>query len=146
MTPNTLPGAAEAPELMEVLARLMPVFDKAIGGMMFTADRAGEVIADMNTLRAALATPKADSSEPTAGAAAEIDHAYRKGFIDGQLSMHERHDEPEGYDDSIPTRTLCATCGRRYGEHYGSACDDDSATGRRFMVIGTTAGLEGEKQ
>jgi hypothetical protein len=35
------------------LTRLMPIIEKGVGGLVFTADKAGEVAADMNTLRAA---------------------------------------------------------------------------------------------
>lgn len=45
---------ARAAELEGALRRLWPVFDKSTKGLVFTAERAGEVAADMNTLRAAL--------------------------------------------------------------------------------------------
>lgn len=45
---------ARVAELEGALRRLWPVFDKATKGLVFTAERAGEVAADMNTLRAAL--------------------------------------------------------------------------------------------
>ena len=43
--------------LREALFRLWPAVEKAMAGLVFTADRAGEVQADMNTLRASLKTP-----------------------------------------------------------------------------------------
>lgn len=45
--------------LREALFRLWPAVEKAMAGLVFTADRAGEVQADMNTLRASLKTPNA---------------------------------------------------------------------------------------
>lgn len=45
---------ARVAELEGALRRLWPVLDKATKGLVFTAERAGEVAADMNTLRAAL--------------------------------------------------------------------------------------------
>lgn len=45
---------ARVAELEGALRRLWPVLDKATKGLVFTAERAGEVVADMNTLRAAL--------------------------------------------------------------------------------------------
>lgn len=45
---------ARVAELEGALRRLWPVFDKATKGLVFTAERAGEVAADMNTLRAEL--------------------------------------------------------------------------------------------
>lgn len=44
-----------APQQQEALTRLWPLFERAIKDLVFTADRAGEVMADMNTLRAAIA-------------------------------------------------------------------------------------------
>lgn len=43
--------------LCAALARLWPVLERAMSGLVFTADRAGEVQADMNTLRASLKRP-----------------------------------------------------------------------------------------
>jgi hypothetical protein len=39
----------------QALARLWPLFERATKDLVFTAERAGEVMADMNTLRAAIA-------------------------------------------------------------------------------------------
>ena len=39
------------------LTRLWPALERAMSGLVFTADRAGEVQADMNTLRAHIKTP-----------------------------------------------------------------------------------------
>jgi hypothetical protein len=44
-------------ERMEALRRLWPLFERSTKDLVFTADRAGEVAADMATLRAALAAP-----------------------------------------------------------------------------------------
>jgi hypothetical protein len=59
--------------LLEALHRLWPIFERATKGLVFTADRAGEVTADMNTLRAALAEAEA---QPTPGENAR-NHADR---------------------------------------------------------------------
>jgi len=54
-----------APGLAEALNRLMPAVEKAMKGMVFTAEKAGEVAADMNTIRAALAShPVPSAPEP----------------------------------------------------------------------------------
>lgn len=45
--------AAELAALRAALARLWPLLDKATKDYVFTAERAGEVIADMETLRRA---------------------------------------------------------------------------------------------
>ena len=45
------------------LTRLWPALERAMSGLVFTADRAGEVQADMNTLRAHIKTPNG-SVEP----------------------------------------------------------------------------------
>lgn len=52
--------------LRAALARLMPVIEKGVAGLVFTADRAGEVEADMNTLRAYLSQPQEQAAEPVA--------------------------------------------------------------------------------
>lgn len=44
---------------MGSLERLWPVLERAMSGLVFTADQAGEVQADMNTLRASLKRPNA---------------------------------------------------------------------------------------
>lgn len=58
--------AATNPEpaapVLTALKRMLPIFEKAIGDLCFTADKAGEVIADMNTLRSA--TNPEPASEP----------------------------------------------------------------------------------
>ena len=47
--------AALPQQAQEALTRLWPLFERATKDLVFTADRAGEVMADMNTLRAAIA-------------------------------------------------------------------------------------------
>lgn len=47
----------------EALRRLWPIIEKALGGLVFTADKAGEVAADMATVRAALAQQAATPSD-----------------------------------------------------------------------------------
>lgn len=52
----------EVEALRESLFRLWPAVEKAMAGMVFTADRAGEIAADMNAIRAAIA-PKEPEGE-----------------------------------------------------------------------------------
>ena len=59
-------------EALAALQRLMPAIEKGIGGLVFTADKAGEIAADMNTLRAALATQPAQPSTLVERSDAEI--------------------------------------------------------------------------
>lgn len=54
--------ASAAPQpvaLTDALQRLWPAIEKAMAGLVFTAERAGEVASDMNTVRAVLAASQA---------------------------------------------------------------------------------------
>lgn len=65
----TAPQAAqprEPADALNALARLWPLFERSTKGYVFTAERAGEVMADMNKVRAMLA---AAPTAPEAGAA-----------------------------------------------------------------------------
>ena len=57
MFAEKLAAQIELEGLREALFRLWPAVEKAMAGLVFTADRAGEVQADMDTLRANLKTP-----------------------------------------------------------------------------------------
>lgn len=48
--------------LREALFRLWPAVEKAMAGLVFTGDRAGEIAADMSAIRAAIA-PKEPANE-----------------------------------------------------------------------------------
>jgi hypothetical protein len=56
------PPAPSADRLREALRRLWPLIDQSWGGYVFTAERAGEVAADMQTLRE-VATEQAPRGE-----------------------------------------------------------------------------------
>lgn len=49
----------DAHRMQFALHRLWPALERAMGGLVFTADRAGEIAADMNTLREYSKTPNA---------------------------------------------------------------------------------------
>lgn len=68
--------------IKEAMSRLMPVFDKLIGGAVFTADKAGQVIADMDVLRRFAAAP-APSPEPVLTDAIEAIITERRASWDG---------------------------------------------------------------
>jgi hypothetical protein len=56
---DSIAAQQPAEPLREALARLWPGIERAMRGMVYTADKAGEVAADMQTIRAALAHPPA---------------------------------------------------------------------------------------
>jgi len=82
-------------EALAALQRLMPAIEKGIGGLVFTADKAGEIAADMNTLRAALATQPA---QPSAQGEADAWRNVLQTLLDiwhcGHLTIRP---EAEGY-------------------------------------------------
>ena len=49
--------------LREALTRIFPTFERLLEGRVFTADKAGEVGADMATIKAALATQPAPAAQ-----------------------------------------------------------------------------------
>lgn len=53
-----LKAERDAHRMQFALRRLWPALDRAMAGLVFTADRAGEVQADMNTLREYSKTPE----------------------------------------------------------------------------------------
>lgn len=53
---------AELLRLRIALTTMWPVLERAVSGLVFTGDRAGEVHASMNILRASLKTPNVNST------------------------------------------------------------------------------------
>ena len=54
----------DAHRMQFALHRLWPALERAMAGMVFTADRAGEVMVDMNTLREYSKTPNEKGNRP----------------------------------------------------------------------------------